>query len=204
MSLRLVVASKPSTRFAFSVDGHALLHVVLERDRRTRSGTARRRRGSSSRSARPARAPWSTRLVERLKSSLSASGCSIAIGDPAGEVAAVGVVPNLRAVAEDVQRVLALEHLLHDVGNDVAHRELHVAAQHLHIAERPALPHADAVERPHDRVRQARTGRTRRARSTRPRASGSRTTTAAAGISRSWPSYDGHSVADSNTIDELM
>ena len=24
------------------------------------------------------------------------------------------------------------------------------------------------------------------------------------GHSRSWPSYDGHSVADSNTIDELM
>ena len=48
--------------------------------------------------------------------------------DPAREVAAVGVVPDLVAVAEDVERVLALQHLLHEVGDDVAHRELHVAA----------------------------------------------------------------------------
>ena len=67
--------------------------------------------------------------VERLKSSLRASGCSIAVDDAPGEVAAVGVVPHLVAVAEDVQRVLALEHLLHQVGDDVAHRQLHVAGQ---------------------------------------------------------------------------
>ena len=47
---------------------------------------------------------------------------------PRGQVAAVRVVPDLLAVAEDVQRVLTLDHLLHEVGHDVAHRELDVAA----------------------------------------------------------------------------
>ena len=42
------------------------------------------------------------------------------------EIAAVGVVPHLLARAENVQRVLALEHLLHEVGHDVAHGELDV------------------------------------------------------------------------------
>ena len=54
---------------------------------------------------------------------------------PRAEVAAVGVVAHLAAVAQDVQRVLSLEHLLHQVGHDVAHRELHVAAQDLRVAE---------------------------------------------------------------------
>ena len=53
-----------------------------------------------------------------------------------------------------LQRVLALQHLLHEVGDDVAHRQLHVAAQHLDVAERARLADADAVERAHDRVRQ--------------------------------------------------
>ncbi len=123
--------------------------------------------------------------------------------DAPGQVAAVGVVPDLVAVAEDVQRVLALEHLLHEVGHDVAHGQLDVAAQDLDVAERPALADADAVERPHDRVRQLvllpgalgevldgelleAVGRERRRRSSaaRPRATARRS-------------------ADSNTIDEL-
>ena len=39
-----------------------------------------------------------------------------------GEVAAVGVVADLVAVAEDVERVLALEDLVDEVGHDVADR----------------------------------------------------------------------------------
>ncbi len=74
--------------------------------------------------------------------------------DAPGQVAAVGVVPHLRAVAEDVERILALEHLLHEVGHHVAHGQLHVAAEHLDVAERPLLADADAVERPQDRVGQ--------------------------------------------------
>ena len=114
--------------------------------------------------------------------------------DAAGEVAAVGVVPDLLAVAEDVQRVLALHDLLHEVGDHVAHRQLHVAAQHLDLAPGAHLADAHAVERPHDRVRQAVLVVRGARRSTRPRASGSRTTSRGGGISSSWPSYDGHDV----------
>src|ERR1035438_4914865 len=64
----------------------------------------------------------------------------------------VGVVPDLAAVAEDVQGVLSLEDFLHEVGDHVAHRELHVARKDLLIPQRPALPDADAVEWADDRV----------------------------------------------------
>ena len=67
------------------------------------------------------------------------TSASVAIGDPAGQIAAVGVVPDLVALAEDVQRVLALEHLLHQVGHHVGHGQPDVAGQHLDLAERPAL-----------------------------------------------------------------
>src|SRR5439155_11470235 len=53
------------------------------------------------------------------------------VHDAAGQVAAVRVVAHLRALAQDVQRVLALDDLLHEVGHDVGHRELHVARQDL-------------------------------------------------------------------------
>ncbi len=49
------------------------------------------------------------------------------VDDALGQVAAVGVVPDLVALAEDVQRVLALDDLLHEVGHDVAHGQLDVA-----------------------------------------------------------------------------
>src|SRR5467141_4344420 len=57
---------------------------------------------------------------------------------------------HLAAVAKDVQRVLALEHLLDQVRHDVAHRQLDVAAHHVMVAQRTPLTDADAVERPHD------------------------------------------------------
>ncbi len=74
--------------------------------------------------------------------------------DAAGEVAAIGVVADLAAVAQDVQRVLALENLLDEVGNDVAHRQLDVARHDLAVAQRPLLADPDAVERPDDGVGQ--------------------------------------------------
>ena len=73
---------------------------------------------------------------------------------PLGEVAAVGVVADLVALAEDVQRILALEHLEHEVRDDVAQGELDVAAHDVRVADGPPLADADAVERPQDRVRQ--------------------------------------------------
>ena len=75
-------------------------------------------------------------------------------GDAAGQVAAIGVVADLGAVAQDVQRVLALEDFLDQVGDHVAHGQPHVPGHDLLVPAAPALPDADAVERPHDRVRQ--------------------------------------------------
>ena len=71
---------------------------------------------------------------------------------PPRHVATVGIVADLRAVADDVERVLALQHLLHEVRHDVAHGELHVARHGLPIRAGPPLADADAVERPGDRV----------------------------------------------------
>ena len=119
--------------------------------------------------------------VERLKSSLTGGGRFHRQADAVGQVAAVGVVAHLGPVAEDVQRVLALEHLLDEVGHDVAHRQLDVAAHDLGVAQRPALADADAVERPQDRVRQLVLLPRALARSTRWRASGSRRSSSAAG-----------------------
>ena len=95
--------------------------------------------------------------------------------DAVGEVAAVGVVPDLAPVAEDVQRVLALEDLEHEVRHDVRQRELHVAAHDVGVAQGPAFADADAVERPDDRVREPVLLPRARTRSTPRRASGSRT-----------------------------
>ena len=63
-------------------------------------------------------------------------------------------MPHLVPVAQDVQRVLVPDHLLHQVGDDVAHRQLHVATDDLDLAPGPHLADAHAIERPHDRVRQ--------------------------------------------------
>src|SRR5207244_10888516 len=71
--------------------------------------------------------------------------------DPAREVPAVGVVPHLASVAEDVQRVLAFQHLLDEVGDHVAHSELDVATVYVAVPQRSALADAHTVERTQDR-----------------------------------------------------
>ena len=71
-----------------------------------------------------------------------------------GQVATVGVVADLVAVAEDVERVLALEDLLDEVRHHVAHGQLDVAAKDFDVAQRPPFADPDAVERPDDRVGQ--------------------------------------------------
>ena len=113
---------------------------------------------------------------------------------PAREVAAVGVAADLVAVAEDVQRVLALQNLLHEVGHDVAHRELDVAAEDVLVAERAPLADADAVERPADRVGQPvlLVGALREVFARR--ASGSRRCSSAAGTRARAPSGVGNTV----------
>src|SRR5208283_5111957 len=72
--------------------------------------------------------------------------------DSFGQVASVGIVPDLVSGAEDVQRVLSLEHLLSEIGNDVRHGELHIAAIDVVIMQGPLLSDADAVEWPDDGV----------------------------------------------------
>ena len=71
--------------------------------------------------------------------------------DPAGQVATVGVMPDLSAVAEDPERVLAFGHLLDEVGDDVAHRQFDVAAEDVDVANGPSLTRSHTVEGPHDR-----------------------------------------------------
>ncbi len=75
--------------------------------------------------------------------------------DPVGQVATVGVVADLVAGAEDVERVLALQALEHEIRDDVRERQLDVAAHDVGVAACPTLADADAVERPDDRERQA-------------------------------------------------
>src|SRR5665213_1357898 len=72
----------------------------------------------------------------------------------AGQVAPIGVVPDLIAVAQDVQGALALEHLLDQVGDDMAHRQLDVSALYLDVPESALLPGANAIEGPDDGVGQ--------------------------------------------------
>src|SRR5260370_19806677 len=75
--------------------------------------------------------------------------------DASREVTAIRVVTHLAAVAQDVNGVLTLEHLLAQVRHHMAHRELDVAAPDVMVAERAPLADSDAVEWPHDRVGEA-------------------------------------------------
>jgi len=61
---------------------------------------------------------------------------------------------DLLAVTEDAQRILALEHLLHKIRNDMRHGQPDVSGEHLDLAESPSLADANAVEGPHDRIGQ--------------------------------------------------
>src|SRR5208337_4711794 len=74
--------------------------------------------------------------------------------DSLGQVAAIGVVPDLVAGAQNVQRVLPLEYLLSEIGDNVRHGELHIAAIDVVIVQGPLLSDADAVEWPDDGVRE--------------------------------------------------
>src|SRR5262245_41904025 len=74
--------------------------------------------------------------------------------DASGEIATVRVVANLVPIPEDVERILALYDLLHQVRYDVTHRELHIAAEHLDVRFCSRLAYSDTVERPDDGVRE--------------------------------------------------
>jgi len=74
---------------------------------------------------------------------------------PPGQIAAVCVVANLRAIAQDVQRILTLQHFLYEVRYDMAHGQLDVATQDFHVTEGALLTDPYAVEWTDDGVGKA-------------------------------------------------
>src|SRR6516164_9715650 len=74
--------------------------------------------------------------------------------DAPPQISAVGVMAHLVPRSQEVQGVLALQHLGDEVRQDVAHGQGDVPGEHAFIGQGPALADAHAVERPHDRIRQ--------------------------------------------------
>ncbi len=62
------------------------------------------------------------------------------------------IAAHLIAVAENVQWILALERLLNEIRQNVAHRQLDIAAHDVVLAERASFADADAIERANDGV----------------------------------------------------
>ena len=61
---------------------------------------------------------------------------------------------DLVPLAQDVQRVLPLEDLLHQVGHHVAHGQLDVSGSDLLVARGAFFPDADALKGPDYGIRQ--------------------------------------------------
>src|SRR5262249_52667275 len=68
------------------------------------------------------------------------------------QVGSISVVPDLIAVAQDMEWVLPLQDLLNEIRNDVAHGQPDVAAHDLFFAEGPPFADADAIKGPDDRI----------------------------------------------------
>src|SRR5258708_25177914 len=64
----------------------------------------------------------------------------------ASQITAIRIVARLAPVAENVQRVLALQDLLYEVRDNMRHRESNVAAHDLGVAQGPLFSNANAVE----------------------------------------------------------
>src|ERR1700678_1030235 len=73
--------------------------------------------------------------------------------DSPGKITAIGVVPYLLAVAQNVQRILSLDQFLYQVGNYVRHGQAHIAAHDVLVRQCPLFANANTIERPHDGVR---------------------------------------------------
>src|ERR1039458_8692713 len=75
--------------------------------------------------------------------------------DSPRQIPTIGVVPHLIAFSENMKRILALEHLLRQVGNDVRHGQLHISAVYVHVTQRAPFANSNAVEGADDCIRQA-------------------------------------------------
>src|ERR1051326_7487449 len=62
---------------------------------------------------------------------------------------------DLLPITENVDWILTFQNLLDEVWDDVAHRKLHISAQHLHFPECALLTDPNAVERANDGEGQA-------------------------------------------------
>ncbi len=124
---RLVVASKPEDLARLADVGHAQLDVVLER----RIGDVAERLAVA--------ADLAPDGLGQLEDRRRGRGRQVEVvvdgvlrlhrqPDAVGQVATVGVVADLVALAQDVERVLALEDLDDEVRDDVGQRQLDVAA----------------------------------------------------------------------------
>src|SRR5450759_1551220 len=70
------------------------------------------------------------------------------------QIATVGVMPHLISRTENVQRVLALEYLLRQIGHHMRHGQLHIAAVDVMVMQCPLFSDADVIKRTHDGIRQ--------------------------------------------------
>src|SRR5437016_8546732 len=74
--------------------------------------------------------------------------------DASGQIAAIGIVTGLVAFAQDVQRILSFDYLLHQVGHHVGHGQPHIAAHDFAVAHGPFFANSNAVKRARDRIGQ--------------------------------------------------
>src|ERR1035437_3741750 len=66
------------------------------------------------------------------------------------QIAAIRVVPDLISRTENVEGILALKHLLRQIGHHMRHRQLHIAAINVVVMQRPLFSYADAIKRTHN------------------------------------------------------
>ena len=74
--------------------------------------------------------------------------------DSARQISAVSVVAHLFTVTQNVERILALDQLLHQIRNHVRHGQANVAAHDVAVRQGALLPDANTIEGSDDSVRE--------------------------------------------------
>ena len=124
-SRRSMRASQPSSRRAFSTDGQRRCTSTSKLGR-WRSSNSEGSWPQASQMIRAISAMVRSSDAEMLKSSFSAAACSERGDDAVGDVVHVRERARLLARAEDLERVLAGQHLADQVGHDVRDSRLGV------------------------------------------------------------------------------
>jgi len=84
--------------------------------------------------------------VERLKSSLMASGRSMQATNAPSQIPTVRYSGATGCPGPGCAGDPVTQDLLHEIGHDMAHRKPHVSAQHLTVTQCPSLSNAHTVE----------------------------------------------------------